>query len=123
MTQWTPELEGLIRKVGEAMDKQMKDLVNPEKSVLGSGLRAAFRGRGGIHPLLKQVCNEAGVDFNPDSTMRALIKLCEENNSDAASNLKKWVGPYEEIARQSTSLRGISRSIKYAKKKYGDLAK
>ena len=122
MTQWTPKLEKLISEAGEAMDKQMKDFVNPKASVLGTGLRTVFRTGTQVNPAIKKACKEAGIAHTGNVTVDAkkLADVAEQNGSQAADKIKKWLPVGEDIINQYTpSLRGIGKQIKFAKQKYG----
>lgn len=118
MTQWTPELEARIHAVGKAMDKQMKDFVNPKSSVLGSGLRTAFISATRVQPRLKKAYKAAGLEPRGWETgSQKLIDIAEQNGSDAADKIKQWLPVSKDIADQIDN--GIGKQIKYAKQKYG----
>ncbi len=122
MAKWTPELEALIRTVGNAVDKQMQDFVNPKSGVLGSGLRTVFRSVTQVTPAVNKACKKAGLPQTRDwqGNMQKLIELAEQNGSNAADKIKKWLPVSKDIASQyQPTLKGVAQQIKAAKKKYG----
>lgn len=121
MAQWTPELEERIRKVGDYVEKQMKDLLNPAAGVTGTSLRVAFRGATTGMVRMGDACMEAGIDFRGD-WMRDLQKLCDiadANKSDAADKIKKALPIAAQLTTdfQAEDARGIHAKVRLAKSK------
>jgi len=120
MTQWTPQIEKLIREVGEKIDKQMKNFVNPKKGNVSTFLRCIFNGKS-VQAALAKASKEAGLEYKGWSqAQQNLIELAAQNNSDAADKIKKWAAVSDDIAAQfKDSPSTFINQIKYAKKTYG----
>lgn len=104
MTQWTPELDKLVRKFSEYQEKQMKDALNPKATVLGSALRMAFRAKAYGISTYKEVCAATGLDgsFELDAfekNVQQIIDLATQNGSTAADKLKKALPVAQQLRK------------------------
>jgi hypothetical protein len=118
---WTPELEARIRKVGDYVETQMKDLLNPGAGVTATSLRLAFRGATVGMVRMGDACMEAGIDWR-GNWMGDLQKLCDlagANNSDAADKIKKALPIAAQLTAdfQTEDARGIRAKVRLAKSK------
>jgi hypothetical protein len=99
MTDWTPENEKLIRELGDFMDKQMRDVLDPKASTLGTSSRVAFNFASHGASLFKRAEAQLGLDrHDPHGSAQKLIDLCEKNGSDAAVKLKKVLPVAKQLA-------------------------
>ncbi|MBI3441852.1 MAG: hypothetical protein HY052_08670 [Proteobacteria bacterium] len=128
MATWTPELEKLIRAVGEYAETQMKDILNPKASVIGTTLRALFRAvasDGG--KLVPKACRQAGYEFKGPgfSDLQGLVDLAEQNDSTAAEKIKKVISTQQKLTEayhKDPSIKGtptpadIFRRVKVGKR-------
>ncbi|MEZ0224523.1 MAG: hypothetical protein ACAH83_08220 [Alphaproteobacteria bacterium] len=117
MTEWNPETEKLIRDLGDYLDKQMKDMLNPRASAAGTALRSVFRAVAVGKPLKRRM-NKAGltsVDYM--KAMHATVELAEANSSDAGEKIKKILPVMEKLAREPDVEKGwLLTQIKFMKK-------
>ena len=128
MLKWSNELEHEIRDLGDYVEKQMKDLLNPKASVTGSALRIVFRAVAEGKPLLdniKRFENDSD-DFlinrprnNWLADLKMLADLADANGSNAADKIKKALPVANELtdAFKAEKVAGIRGKIKYAKAK------
>jgi hypothetical protein len=117
---WSPALERSIRDLGDYVERQMKDLLNPAASVTGTSLRVAFRGVVQGMPLMDEACTEAGIRFAGwMGSLKALSDMAEENGSDAAAKIRKALPVAEQLTAAFTTenARGIRGKVKLAKSK------
>ena len=100
MTDWTPEIEALIRKLGDFIDQQMRDLLDYKSSAWGSALRIAFNVATTGKPLVQKTCKAAGIEYNGDilDAMKKIVAVADQNKSDAADKIKKALPYGEEFA-------------------------
>ncbi len=126
MTEWTPDFENLVRKVGDYVEIQLKDLIDPKSTTIATALRMSFRAAATGAPLLKQTYKEAGLSRRDplhsmweDARLNELVKIAETNGSDAASKIKRGIAVVELMkkgadtegkATLSDALRRIGRA-------------
>lgn len=102
MAPWTPQLETLIRDLGEYVDTQMKDLLDPKGNSFTTSTRLAFRHASTGASAMKNACREAGWEFKGEwlGDLKKLCDLAEANSSDSAAKIKKAL----PVANELTSL-------------------
>jgi hypothetical protein len=126
MAKWSNELETEIRDLGEYVDKQMKDLLNPEAGVNGSALRIAFRHAFEGKQRLDNILRYDSIDYtnmglNPRHSwtedLKMLSDLADENMSTAGEKIKKALAvvPVLEEAFKTAGARGLRPKIRVAK--------
>ncbi|MEZ0260970.1 MAG: hypothetical protein ACAH80_08170 [Alphaproteobacteria bacterium] len=99
MADWTPENEKLIRELGDFMDKQMRDVLDPKASTLGTSSRVAFNFASHGMGLFKRAEAQLGMDRkDPHGALQKLVDLCEANGSDAAAKIKKVMPIAKQLA-------------------------
>src|SRR5690349_16024608 len=124
---WGGDLEGEIRELGDYVEKQMKDLLNPKASVTGSALRIAFRAVVGTQ-MRDSIFRREGLDYTDFGLkprhgwmedLQTLVDLAEANKSDAADKIKKALPVAKELteAFNNEKVKGIRAKIRYAKAK------
>lgn len=127
MTEWTPKLEKLIRNVGDYVETQLKDLVDPKATTAATALRMFFRAAATGAPLLKQTYKEADLpqhgstrSMRVDNRLQALVEIAEKNGSDAASKIKRGIAVVEQMKKSASTagkatLPDVLRRIRQAK--------
>lgn len=119
MTQWTPELEQLVRKLGDYNEKQMKDLLDTKALPVASALRIVFRAVTTGEPLIREAFKKAGWEYQQNwmGNLQKLADLADQNGSNAADKIKKALPVATEISKHyKDSASGILTQIKIAKK-------
>ncbi len=122
MPGYTPKLDGLIREYGDFFEAQLKDMLNPNASTLGTTLRCAFRTKTKGEPLRDKIHAETGWDVAaaPEKHIPALIEMAEQNNSAAAAKLKEAMPVYTKMmSALEDALPGeitVIRGVRQAKK-------
>jgi hypothetical protein len=119
MAAWNRALENTIRALGDYVENQMNDLVNPKASAAMTSLRMAFRSVARGLPLMHNACVRAGRKFNGDwiGDLRALTDLAEANHSDAAAKIRKALPLASEMIEsfrkeKATSILAMTRLAK-----------
>ena len=123
---WDSKLEENIRKVGDYVEMQMKDLVNPKTSAVATTVRMLFNAYAGGGSLMHKTCREAGYELHGPGFhgLQKLVDIAEDNGSDAAEKIKKVIAVEDAIAeayRNNSAVRGkatpadILRRVKIAK--------
>ncbi len=97
MTAWTPKLEQLIRRLADAEESMLQDIINPESSRVGSTLRVTFNLAVKLEPLGRKVCKEMGLRPPYEDHMQQIIALAEKNDVYLANQLKRNVAINEQI--------------------------
>ncbi|MDE1152337.1 MAG: hypothetical protein PW788_07355 [Micavibrio sp.] len=99
MTEWTPKVEQLIRDVGDYLEAQMKDLIDPAAGALGTSSRMAFRHASNGQRLMDRAANELGCNLSDwNGSLQKVVELAEANNSDAAAKIKRVLPLAKRIA-------------------------
>jgi hypothetical protein len=99
MTEWNPKNEQLIRDIGDFVDKQMRDILDPNVSTPAT-IKHLFNARAtGMH-LFERATKELGLDLKGDweGSTKHIIDLCEQNGSDAADKIKKIIPVAQRLA-------------------------
>jgi len=99
MTQWNPTTEQLIRDLGDYLDAQMRDLIDPKAGVFGSSTRMAFRHASKGQYLVDRAGAELGC--TPDDwhgSLQRIVELAEANGSKAADKIKNVLPLAKRIA-------------------------
>lgn len=91
MAEWSQKTEQLIREIGDFLDTNIRDVVNPKASTLATSARVAFNAKSKGVPLFKRLRDELGIDIRKDweGGLKSLADLCEANGSDAGDKIKK----------------------------------
>ena len=110
MTTWTPKLEQAIRAVGDFLEAQGKDGVDPGPSIEDTvkSLTARFNTVGA--PVMLTAFKEAGLPANwtlYDSNLQQLIDLAKMNNSDAADKIIRASTFETELLKKCPQLAGL----------------
>lgn len=110
MTEWTPNLEKLVRNVGDYVETQLKDLVDPKATAVATALRMSFRAATTGAHLLKQTYQEAGLSHQgsprsmwEDTRLKELVDIAEKNGSDAASKIKRGIAVVEQMKKNANA--------------------
>jgi len=99
MTEWTPKVEQLIRDIGDYLEAQMKDLIDPSAGALGTSSRMAFRHASTGQRLMDRAEAELDCSLSDwNGTLQKVIDLAEANNSDAAAKIKRVLPLAKRIA-------------------------
>ena len=100
MPKWTPETEKLISDIGDFIDKQMRDVVDPSASTLGTSSRVAFNVASTGKGLFQRAVTELEVDLKThwEDSMKKIIDLAESNGSHAADKIKKAMPVAKQLA-------------------------
>ncbi len=101
MHDWNPKVEKLIRDLGDYLDTQMKDLLNPRASMTGSALRTAFRAATAGKPLKRRMKEEGLASKDYKKAMQDLVDLAEQNSSNAADKIKRILPVLDRLERES----------------------
>lgn len=125
MNEWNKENEKLLRDVGEHFERQTKDFLNPKVPAVITALRTAFRDAVSGNRLRRRM-RESSLRSGTASvfgSMQAMIKLAEDNASDAAEKIKKTLLVLEQIDLKAKATptgaqarRGSIGYIKFMKK-------
>lgn len=119
MTQWTPQLEADIRKLGDLCEKQVTTAIDPEKNAVTSTLSFVFRDTVQVVPLLKRINKKIEgeyVDAKWQDSMEKIVAIAEANNSDAAGKIKKSIPVGREMSKFWRGYRHMISSTKAIKK-------
>ena len=125
MTQWTPELEALIRRYSEYHDEQMRDALNPTTSAEDTLLRMDFRHESYGKRIYTKICAAMNMDASSpyndtyEKNMQQMVDLAAQNGSDAADKLKKVLDVGRQILgdRKDPPSRDPVENIRRAKLK------
>lgn len=100
MTDWNPKTEALIREIGDFIDAQLRDVVDPRASSLGTSARVAFNIKSKGVPLFRRAEKELGLDLKKDweGGLKGLVALCEQNGSDAGAKICKVIPVARQLA-------------------------
>ncbi len=101
MTEWNPDTEKLIRDLSDYIDTQFRDIIDPKASTLGTSSRLAFRHASTGARLLDRAQKELGMKPETwDEDCARVIKLCKDNNSNAADKLEKIVPVVKQLSKE-----------------------
>jgi hypothetical protein len=97
--EWNPSNEKLIRDIGDFIDKQVRDILDPNVSTPATITRL-FNARSTGEALFNRATKELGLDFKGDieGAAKTIIETCEKNGSDAAAKIKKAVPVAKQLA-------------------------
>lgn len=120
MATWNPDMEPHLRKLGDYLETQIKDLLDPSTSVTGTSMRIMFRTMASGMRAIDHACDKAGMDFSGDwlGDLKTLCDLAEKNGSDAAAKIRKALPVAEELTDlfKKEHANGIREKIRVAKK-------
>lgn len=101
MTEWNPKTEQLIRDLSDYVDAQMRDIIDPKASTLGTSSRCAFRHASTGAKLLQRAHDELGMGpATWDADCERIIALAKENGSNAADKLAKIVPIAKQLSKE-----------------------
>lgn len=91
MTAWCPKTEQLIRDIGDFLDDNIRDVVNPKASTIATSARVAFNAKAKGVPLFRRLKDDLGIDIRKDweGGLKQLADLCAVNGSDAGDKIRK----------------------------------
>lgn len=99
MPQWNARTEQLIRDVGDYLDAQMRDLIDPKAGTIGTSTRMAFRHASKGQYLMDRAQAELGCKLEDwNNSLQAVIDLAEANGSNAADKIKTVLPLAKKIA-------------------------
>ncbi len=117
MAKWSPDLENAINKLGNYVETQMQDMTDPSSSATISFMRLMFRGVTTGRPLLAEVYEKSGIQetskLNKNMwtpSLEMIVKLSEDNGSNAADKIKKALPVVEQITKAYKTDKKINNS-------------
>lgn len=117
MTEWNPETEKLIRDLGDYLEKQTNDALNPRASAAGTALRSIFRAVAAGKPLKRRMKKAGLTSVDYMKGMHSMVELAEAHSSDAAEKIKKILPVMEKLAREPDMEKGgLLTQIKFIKR-------
>src|ERR1700722_14950093 len=101
MTEWNEKNEKLIRDFGDFVDKLARTAMDPETGTMKT-LTSLFMMKSTGEKLVKSLISDLGCEFDKDwsGALDKVIKLAEDNNSDAAAKIKKILPQAKLLAQE-----------------------
>jgi hypothetical protein len=119
MPSWNPDMEPHLRKLGDYLETQINDLLDPKTSVTGTSMRILFRTLSTGMRAIDHACDKAGMDFTGDwlGDLKTLCDLAEKNGSKSAEKIRKALPVAEELSdlfkkEKATTIRQKIRAAK-----------
>jgi hypothetical protein len=125
MTEWNKDKEQLIRDFGEYIDKLARTALDPEVGTMKT-LTRLFGMKSTGETLVKRMISDLGCEFDKDwsGALDKVIKLAEDNGSDAAAKIKKILPQAKLLAQEFGIGPGSEKMGKIEQlKKLGELKK
>ncbi len=115
----TAKLDQLVQKLGDYVEANYNELVNPKHSTARSTLVIIFRAAAGGTPLLRKTAKELGIPVTGwHTTLDKIIEATEARGSKAADKIKAITVKTKALDKiyDDKKIESPIQQIKYAKR-------
>lgn len=119
MTHTPEQLDALVTKLGNYVEKNYNELTNKKHSVLRSSIAVLFNAASGGTKALRNAAKAYGIEVTGwHSTLDKIVELTEARGSNAADKIKVTVEKTKQldVLFERFQIKGTINQVRYSKK-------